>query len=168
MQFRTAYRTAALLCFFAGLLLAALVLRSRHQASNRTFSSPAMLHGPIRIIVTGHDFFWHFRFPGPDDVFHTRDDVTVDKELHLPLSRDVVFLVTSDDYIYTLSIPALKLRSVAVPDLTYPLEFRTERADSFDVVADPMCGVRLFHDGAMAKIVVQSQPGFEAWYRKIQ
>jgi heme/copper-type cytochrome/quinol oxidase subunit 2 len=130
--------------------------------------SPTLLDTPIKVRVVGHDFFWRFRFPGPDQLFDTDDDATVEKELHLPADRDVVFLVSSDDYVYTMSIPDLGIRQIAVPELIFPLEFRVAEERSFNITADPLCGVRWLHDDYMGRVTVQSQPAFDSWYGAIQ
>jgi cytochrome c oxidase subunit 2 len=130
--------------------------------------SPTTLYSPILVKATGHEFFWRFCFPGPDGQFDTGDDVRVEKEVHLPLGRDIVFLMTSDDFVYTMAIPRLDLRQIAVPDLTYPLNFHTASLGSFDVLADPLCRVRFFHDESMGRVVVQPQSAFDAWYRAVQ
>ncbi|MEZ6060777.1 MAG: hypothetical protein R3C19_10470 [Planctomycetaceae bacterium] len=129
--------------------------------------SPTGLDGPIQVKVTGHEFFWRFRFPGPDGEFETEDDAAVEKVIHLPIGQDVEFLVTSDDYVYTMAIPELGLRQIAVPELTFPLEFRTAQEGTLEIAADPLCGVRLLHDEFMGRIVVQSASAFDSWYREI-
>ena len=130
--------------------------------------SPTVLKTPIQIQVVGHDFFWCFRFPGPDAEFNTDDDVCVANDLHLPAGQDVVFLVTSNDYVYTMAIPDLGLRQIAVPELTFPLAFRVTEQRSFDITADPLCGVRLFHGEEMGTIIVQSESSFDSWYNGLQ
>lgn len=130
--------------------------------------SPTVLKTPIQIQVVGHDFFWRFRFPGPDAEFNTDDDVTVANELHLPTEQDVVFLVSSDDYVYTMAIPGLGLRQIAVPELTFPLAFRVTEERSFEIKADPLCGVRLFHGEDMGTVIVQSKSAFDSWYGGLQ
>lgn len=159
------------LCFMAGvtgLVLWRVVSTSESaQESNKTWS-PTTLKSPIQVQVVGHDFVWRFRFPGPDAKFDTKDDASVEKELHLPVERDIVFLVTSDDYVYTMTIPDLGLRQIAVPGLTYPLEFRVTEECSIDIIADPLCGVRIFHDEYMGNVIVQSKTAFDSWYKEIQ
>ncbi len=130
--------------------------------------SPTQLGTPIQVQVIGRDFYWRFRFPGPDQKFNTKDDASVERELHLPADRDVVFMVTSDDYIYTMAIPDLDIRQIAVPELTFPLRLRVSEQRSFEITTDPLCGVRLLHDDDMGKITVQSADAFDSWYRTIQ
>ena len=146
-----------------------LVLKSdRASRENSSAWSPTTLESPITVEATGHEFFWRFRFPGPDAKFDTSDDVCVEKEIHLPLERDIVFLINSDDFVYTMAIPDLDLRQLAVPDLTFKMNFHTLTAGSYEVIADPLCGVRLFHDEFMGKIIVQSESAFDLWYKKVQ
>lgn len=130
--------------------------------------SPTSLDTPIRVLVVGHEYFWRFRFPGPDAEFNTSDDVRVENELHLPVERDIEFLITSDDYVYTFAIPELDLRQIAIPELTYHLTFRIMEERSLDITADPLCGVRLFHDEHMGKIVVERASTFDSWYETLQ
>ena len=128
------------------------------------FELPA---GKILIKAMGRDFVWDFRLAGPDGQFDTRDDIPMSNDLHLPLDRDVVLVVTSDDNVYTLSIPALQLRRIAVPELTYTLEFHTTTPGSFDVVMDPMCSARFFQDGPMGRLTIQPRGEFEAWLARV-
>lgn len=135
--------------------------------SHQTWS-PTGLKSPIQLQVVGHEFFWRFRFPGPDAEFNTDDDVCVANALHLPAEREIVFLVTSDDYVYTMTIPDLDLRQIAVPELTFPLAFRVTEERSYEIKADPSCGVRLFHGEDMGKIIVQSESSFDSWYEGLK
>ena len=55
--------------------------------------------------VTGSDFQWDFRYPGPDGRLHTPDDQTSSRILHLPSHRIVRLFITSTDYVYIFGIP---------------------------------------------------------------
>ena len=33
--------------------------------------TPALPPGPLRIQITGEEYIWQFRYPGPDGVLHT-------------------------------------------------------------------------------------------------
>ena len=84
--------------------------------------TPALPPGPLRIQITGEEYTWQFRYPGPDGELQTDDDITkLGKELHLPLGMEVEIELTSRDYIYTFALPHLDLHQVAVPDLTFAL-----------------------------------------------
>ncbi len=146
------------------LLLAVVIAVALIGVNSFATWTPLDTDGPIVVRVTGHEFFWKFRFPGPDGNFDTTDDTRVEKELHLPRNRDVTFFVTSDDYVYTLSIPGLQVRHIAVPELIYTVEFTPNDTGRFDILADPLCGERLWHDEYMGSVVVESESEFESWY----
>lgn len=132
--------------------------------SSRQFAPPGV---PVRVRVTGRNFAWHFRYAGPDGRFETPDDVLVDDgQLQLPLGADVILELTSEDFVYTLSIPQLHLRQIAVPELTFGLPFHAERRGSSPIVADPLCAVRLFHDEKMGSVKIAPSEEFEAWVAK--
>ena len=38
--------------------------------------TPALPPGPLRIQITGEEFIWQFRYPGPDGELQTDDDIT--------------------------------------------------------------------------------------------
>jgi len=122
----------------------------------------------LSVEVTGHEFAWNYRLPGQDGELDTADDVRVRDELHLPLDCDVELLVKSDDFVYTLSIPELALRKIAIPELVYVLQFRTNTPGTFEVVADPLCGVRLFHGEDMGRVVIEPATEFQTWYGLVQ
>lgn len=177
MQLRTVCISSIALCVVAaGTLLSAnlLVLWDRPSDSDRKGArhgsawSPSSVDGAIIVEATGHKYFWRFRFAGPDGKFGTDDDVRVEDEIHLPLGREITFLITSDDYIYTMAIPKLELRQIAIPDLTYSLNFQTTATGEFDVNADALCKVRYFHDEYMGRVVVQPESAFDSWYKEVQ
>jgi heme/copper-type cytochrome/quinol oxidase subunit 2 len=167
--FRAPSRAPILIALVAAAALPAALLfftdNAREEDSAAAWT-PVQAEGPIIVRVTGRDYFWSFRFPGPDAEFDTPDDVLAEKVIHLPPDRDVRFLITSDDFVYTLSIPRLGLRQIAVPDLTFNLEFHTTSAGAYEVIADPLCSVKLFHDEDMGQVTVQSEAAFDSWYLK--
>ena len=176
-HFTTLSRASIALCAVtAGMLLSVVLIfrGDRALVGNRgplgrdSAWSPTKLDTPIQVEATGHKFFWRFRFPGPDAAFDTGDDVRVEREVHLPLGRDIIFLITSDDFVYTMAIPELDLRQIAVPELTFPLNFHTRSEGCFEAIADPLCRVRFFHDESMGRVVVQSESAFDSWYKAVQ
>ena len=129
-------------------------------------AAPPVPESPILIKATGHKFFWRFSFCGQDRTFGTRDDLVVDKVLHLPLDSDIRLTVESDDFVYSFHVPELQLRHVAVPGLSYSLDFHTDRPGSYTAVMDPVCGGGIFlsPDQDMGHVVFEPRQDFEAWY----
>ena len=124
--------------------------------------TPALPPGPLRIQITGEEYTWQFRYPGPDGALHTDDDIIkIGKELHLPLGIETEIELTSRDYIYTFALPHLDLHQVAVPDLTFELAFIPQTTGTFSFVGDQMCGFE--HESLNGRVVVESPAAFVAW-----
>ena len=126
--------------------------------SGRTQSSSA---GTLIVQITGQDFDWHICYRGPDGEFGTADDVVTTQNLHLPEKTKIQLRLQSWDYLYTLALPHLGLKEIAVPDLTFCLDFRTESAGAFPLVGDQFCGYA--HPNLLGTMTVHSQLGFQRW-----
>ena len=124
--------------------------------------TPALPPGPLRIQITGEEYTWQFRYPGPDGTLHTNDDIIKPgKELRLPLGIEIEAELTSRDYIYTFALPHLDLHQVAVPDLTFALAFTPQISGVFAFVGDQMCGFE--HESLNGRVVVESPAAFVDW-----
>ena len=124
--------------------------------------TPALPPGPLRIQITGEEYIWQFRYPGPDGALNTADDIVkLGKELHLPLGIEIELELTSRDYIYTFALPHLDLHQVAVPDLTFALAFTPQTTGVFAFVGDQMCGFE--HESLNGRVVVEPPAAFVAW-----
>lgn len=122
---------------------------------------------PIHVAVLGHAFAWQFSFAGPDGEFFTEDDIAIGSVLHIPQGTPIQFHVTSDDYVYRLSIPQLLLRQAAVPELTFDAGGIARTSGRYDILPDPLCGVGWWHEGPMGRLVVDSRGDFEKWRRAL-
>ena len=105
--------------------------------------------GRYVVRVVGREFRWHFQverdgFPVP------QPDAGV---LTLPTDSRIDWRVTSDDYIYALRIPELSLNLMAVPDLEAVATTTVDDPLERDLLVDPMCGFRLYHDALMGRVV---------------
>ncbi len=144
---------ATCLAFFAGIL-------TRDDRGNPVGQGKSMptgsgpLRGPLLVEATGRDFQWHFRRAGTDQEIGTADDIPAGTTLHLPPETDVELLLESEDYVYVFSNAELQLREIAVPEMTHSLRFRTPVGGTFDLLVDPICGFRFFHDPLMGRITI--------------
>ena len=118
----------------------------------------------VIVQVTGHDFQWSFRYPGADGKLGTPDDVRLNRLLILPPNVDVTLLLTSEDYIYLFSLPPYGLREIAVPDLTHKLLCHTTTVKEFDLMVDPLCGFRFYHDEVMGHVSIAPLKDFNVWF----
>ncbi|MAG92757.1 MAG: hypothetical protein CMJ48_03255 [Planctomycetaceae bacterium] len=144
---------ATCLAFSAGILIRGDRANLEGQGGSMPTGS-APLRGPVLVEATGRDFQWHFRLAGTDQEIETADDVPAGTTLHLPPETDVELLLESEDYVYVFSNAELRLREIAVPEMTHSLRFRTPVGGTFDLLVDPICGFRFFHDPLMGRITV--------------
>ena len=121
--------------------------------------------GPMVIDVTGSQFQWHIRYPGPDGEVDSDDDRHTIRHLHVPVGTRVTLRLHSTDYVYTLSLPHLELREIAVPELTFQLEFDADQVGTFELRGDQMCGYQ--HPDLIGSLVVQERSEFAKWYQKL-
>ena len=141
-------------------------------AENRSFDAilPQPELGPddtVFVRVRGKKFVWRFQYVGNDGVWDSADDLHTN-QLHLPLAHEINLELTSDDYIYTFSMPQLNLEEIAVPELTHRLKFQATQSGRFELLADPLCGLRLFHDEVMGRAVIEPRAGFLKWFAVTQ
>jgi heme/copper-type cytochrome/quinol oxidase subunit 2 len=115
---------------------------------------------PVTVQAIGREFEWWFVYPGPDAVLGTEDDVESQRELVLPPHVDAQLRLTSDDYVYSMTLPGYAPKEIAVPEMTHEITFRTRDEESFDLSVDPLCAVRLFHDDVMGRVRIESREDF--------
>ncbi len=95
--------------------------------------------------VTGEQFAWNIRYPGPDRIFGktdiklidlqenplgidrsdpaAKDDVTTLNQLYLPVNRPVIVRLRSKDVIHSFGVPEFRVKQDAIPGLTIPVWF---------------------------------------------
>jgi len=92
----------------------------------------------IVIEVTGHQFAWEFRYPGPDQVMGKKDfkltttkntlgvdfkdpasldDIHVTTTMHIPVGVPVKMVIHSQDVIHDVGLPHFRLKMDAVPGI---------------------------------------------------
>ena len=86
--------------------------------------------GTVAVKILAHDTSW---------------DATVDgreagREIHVPLGATVQLTLASRDYISLFALPAFGLRDFAAPGLPGTFTFRANRAGSFELRGDELCG----------------------------
>jgi cytochrome c oxidase subunit 2 len=83
-------------------------------------------------------------------------------ELRVPLGRPVKLIITSQDVIHSLFIPAFRIKQDAVPDLETFLWFLPDKAGEFDLFCSEYCGVK--HSSMVSKVIVMAAEDFQVWY----
>ena len=94
------------------------------------------------------NFVWYFQWTTP------HAGLRQDFQLTLPAESEVELRLASDDYIYAFDLDTFGVRQMVIPGRTYHCQFKTGPPQSIELIADPLCGFRLFHDEVMGKILV--------------
>lgn len=157
---RSRARTAAAVAVTIALLLGPAEAARPVEAPVEQAQSPPEL----RIEITGYEFQWHVRYPGPDGELGTADDLLDRRHVRVPLGRDVELVLHSRDYLYTLALPHASLKEIAVPDLTFSLRLTPDSVGSFELRGDQFCGYS--HPDLMGDFVVMTESDFERWTRE--
>lgn len=165
------------------LLFAFLSLRAHRlwAAERYTGADPSA----IQVEVTGVQFAWYFRYPGPDGALgqnelslvapaegnplgldpadeHGRDDV-VSSQLVLPAGREVDLTLRSFDVIHGFFVPEMRLKQNAVPGETVHVHFTPVRPGRYAILCSQLCG--LGHYRMQGTMLVLPPEQFTAWLR---
>lgn len=145
---------AGIACFIA-------LLGCSDQADNASEPPPSRSHEPLAIEITGREYEWYVRYPGPDGIFGTHDDRHTVRHPHAPQHTRLRILLKSEDYLYSFAVPERDLKEIAVPDLSFELALSTGGAGNLEFRGDQFCGFT--HPQLSGNIVVQSSSDFAAW-----
>lgn len=140
----------------------------------------------IEVEVTGVQFQWYFRYPGPDGKLGRIDpikyarpdegnplgidpadpaghDDIVSSSLVLPAGRDVDLILRAQDVIHSVFIPVLRFKQDAVPGMEIHASIAPEKTGEYELVCTQLCG--LGHYRMRAAVRVVSEEEFKEWLR---
>jgi cytochrome c oxidase subunit 2 len=143
--------TAAIMAFF---LFSALGLWAQVKSPP---PADAML-----VEVTGQQFAWNVRYPGPDGVLGrtdhaqasqenpiglvaddpaAKDDVLLLNSMYLPQDRPIRLNVKSMDVIHSFFVPSFRVKQDAMPGMTIEVWFVPKQAGAYDLGCAEHCGL---------------------------
>lgn len=111
--------------------------------------------------VTGRQFEWRIRYPGPDAQLGTPDDIFTVNDLHLPVGEDVVLSIKSEDVLHSFFLPNMRVKHDVVPGMKQYTWFRPIKTGVYDIVCAELCGWG--HYKMRGQMVIESREKFEAW-----
>jgi cytochrome c oxidase subunit II len=132
------------------------------------------------IEVTGQQFAWNVRYPGPDGMLGrtdhylasqenpigldkadaaAADDVMLLNQMYLPLDRPVRVQVRSMDVIHSFFLPNFRVKQDAVPGMTVQLWFTPKETGDFEIACAEHCG--LGHYRMRGQVHVVPAEGFD-------
>jgi heme/copper-type cytochrome/quinol oxidase subunit 2 len=152
-----------------GILLVAAATGCRGEPAPLPSIDPAGEAGiveatPLRslaIRVTAGGYQWHIRYPGPDGILESPDDILTLRHLYLPASSAISVDLRSDDYTYLFYVPGLRIMEPAIRDMPFTLEFESGEAASYELRGGQMCGFA--HEELSGRVEIQTPEAFDAW-----
>ena len=141
--------------------------------------------GAVQVEVTGMQFAWYFRYPGPDGKFGatkpelidasaggeaavgldtkdpaSKDDV-VTGTMYVPVNREVEVILRAQDVIHSFFVPAMRFKQDAVPGLAIHMHFTPITTGDYEIACAELCGLGHYKMLGMLKVV--SQEEFDKW-----
>jgi len=138
------------------LLLLAYVTASAR--TGRAIAWPIDAQQPLTIEVTGHQWWWQFRY---------RDSVpsnwlTTSNELHIPVGRPVRVILMSSDVIHSFWIPELHGKQDNIPGHRNTTWLRADRPGVWKARCAEFCGHQ--HAKMAFDVVAEAPAQFNQWY----
>jgi len=166
-----------------GILFIGLNLMGSKVWASQRFDAAAP--GAVQVEVTGMQFAWYFRYPGPDGKYaptsvklmdpsaggeaavglvtsdpDAKDDV-VTGTMYLPVNREIDLSLRSVDVIHSFFVPSLRFKQDAVPGLNIHMHFTPTAVGEYEIVCAELCG--LGHYKMHGVVHVVSQEDFDKW-----
>jgi cytochrome c oxidase subunit 2 len=139
----------------------------------------------VHVEVTGMQFAWYFRYPGPDGKFGAtkpeledasaggeaalgldpkdpaaKDDV-VSGVMVVPVNREIEVILRAHDVIHSFFIPAMRFKQDAVPGLAIHMHFTPIQTGEYEMACAELCGLGHYKMHGIVKVV--SQEEFDKW-----
>jgi len=137
----------------------------------------------VQVEVTGVQFTWYFRYPGPDGVYgrilptlvnapngnplgldpsdpRSHDDI-VSPILVLPAGRPVELTLRSQDVIHGFFIPGMRLKQDVIPGMIGHLTFTPAVPGIYPILCSQVCG--LGHARMQSRLRVVSSAEYTQW-----
>ncbi len=164
-------------------LFVGLNLMGSHVWASERFEPAAA--GSVQVEVTGMQFAWYFRYPGPDGKYGrteaklmdpsagndaaigldttdpaAKDDV-VTGTMYLPVNREVDITLRAVDVIHSFFVPSFRFKQDAVPGLAIHMHFTPTEVGDYEIPCAELCG--LGHYKMHGMLHVLSQEDFDKW-----
>jgi cytochrome c oxidase subunit 2 len=115
----------------------------------------AMSHPPdetINIYVVGKQWMWKFQ--------HLDGTREID-ELHVPVGRAVKLIMTSEDVIHDVFVPAFRVKADVLPGRYTNIWFQATKPGRYHLFCAEYCGTR--HSGMIGEVVVMEPSEYQTW-----
>jgi cytochrome c oxidase subunit 2 len=106
----------------------------------------------LNIYVVGKQWMWKFQhLDGQREI----------NELHVPVGRTVKLIMTSEDVIHDLFVPAFRVKADVIPGRYTHIWFQATKAGRYHLFCAEYCGTR--HSGMIGQVVVMEPVEYQTW-----
>ena len=106
----------------------------------------------LNIYVVGKQWMWKFQhLDGQREI----------NELHVPVGRPVKLIMTSEDVIHDVFVPAFRVKADVIPGRYTNLWFQPTKPGRYHLFCAEYCGTR--HSGMTGEVIVMAPSEFQAW-----
>ena len=139
----------------------------------------------LQVEVTGEQFQWYFRYPGPDGKFGatkpqlqdpsgggeaalgldpadpaSKDDI-VAGTMYVPVNREIEVILRAEDVIHSFFVPAMRFKQDAVPGIAIHMHFTPITTGDYEIACSQLCGLGHYKMHGILRVV--SQEEFDKW-----
>jgi cytochrome c oxidase subunit 2 len=106
----------------------------------------------LNIYVVGKQWMWKFQhLSGQREI----------NQLHVPVGRPVKLIMTSEDVIHDVFVPAFRVKADVIPGRYTQIWFEPTKPGRYHLFCAEYCGTR--HSGMTGDVVVMEPDEFQAW-----
>jgi cytochrome c oxidase subunit II len=106
----------------------------------------------LNIYVVGKQWMWKFQhLDGQREI----------NELHVPVGRAVKLIMTSEDVVHDVFVPAFRVKADVLPGRYTHIWFQATRSGRYHLFCAEYCGTR--HSGMIGQVVVMEPTEYQAW-----
>ncbi len=106
----------------------------------------------LNIYVVGKQWMWKFQhLDGQREI----------NEVHVPLGRVVKLIMTSEDVIHDVFVPAFRVKADVLPGRYTHIWFQATKAGRYHLFCAEYCGTR--HSGMIGQVIVMEPAAYQAW-----
>ncbi len=116
---------------------------------------------PLEVTVIGQQWWWEYRYDVDEN--GTVDIITANEAV-IPVGRDVVFKIQSNDVIHSFWIPALAGKMDAVPGRTHERVLQSNEAGIFEGQCTEYCG--LSHGVMRMQVKALEASDYDEWIKQ--
>ena len=106
----------------------------------------------LNIYVVGKQWMWKFQhLDGQREI----------NELHVPVGRAVKLIMTSEDVIHDVFVPAFRVKADVLPGRYTSIWFQSTKPGRYHLFCAEYCGTK--HSGMIGEVVVMEPTAYQTW-----